>query len=150
MTASTKLDFSVLRKPLFYMMAVANLLQATGYFIPGIYLPSYASDINISPIQSSLLVSLLNFALIFGQIGMGGLSDRIGPIVPSIISTAVGGASVALLWGLSKSFGLLSMFSLVYGVSAGGYSSLWTKISMELTSDPYTQLAVWGFYSFER
>jgi MFS family permease len=144
------LDTSVLKKPLLYSAAFANFLQAVVYFIPGIYLPSYASDIDIPPIQSTLVVSLLNLALIFGQVGMGGLSDRIGPDVPPIISSAVGAASVAILWGLSKNFALLSVFSLIYGASAGGYSALWIKFAMEVTSDPYTQLAVWGFFSFER
>jgi MFS family permease len=133
-----------------YSAAFANLLQAVVYFIPGIYLPSYAADIDIPPIQSTLVVSLLNLALIFGQVGIGALSDKTGPIVPPIMSSVIGAASVAVLWGLSKNFALLSVFSLVYGASAGGFSALWIKFAMEVTSDSYTQLAIWGFFCFER
>jgi len=148
--ANTKIDYTVLKKPLFIFMAFANLFQALGYFIPGIYLPSYASDLDIPPIQSTLLLSLLNLANIIGQVGLGGLSDKIGPVAPLILSAGIAGISVAVLWGLGKNFALLSAFSLIYGASAGGYSVLWTKISMELSSDPYTQLIVWGFFTFER
>lgn len=150
-TNARKLDFSVLKKPLFLVVACSNLLQGIGYFIPAIYLPSYASDIDIPTIQATLLLSLLNLALIFGQVGFGALGDKLGPTIPLMVSAGLAGLSVSILWGMSKSLSLLSAFSIAYGASAGGYSVLWAKIAWEVArEDPYTQLAVWGFFTFER
>jgi MFS family permease len=150
-TSSTKLSFASFKHPLFLFVAFSNLFQGLGYFIPGIYLPSYASDLNIPSLQATLLLSLLNLALVFGQIGFGALGDKMGPTIPLMLSAAVAGLSVTTLWGLSKSFPLLTLFSIIYGASAGGYSVLWSKIALEVSKDdPYTQLAIWGFYTFER
>jgi predicted MFS family arabinose efflux permease len=150
-TISRRLDLKFLKNPLFLFMAFSNLLQGLGYFIPGIYLPSYASDLSMSPIQSTLVLSVLNLASVVGQILAGYLADRWGSMPPLFLSTFVGAWSVVLLWGFSKSFGPLMNFSVVYGLSAGGYSVLWSRVAMEAAfDDPNAQLTIYGILAFER
>jgi MFS family permease len=150
-TVRRRVNYSCFKKPFFLVIALANLFQGLAYFIPSIYLPSYAADLRVSPIQSTLLLSFLNLSTTLGQSLSGHLSDKLGSTLPFFLSTLVGGLSVCLIWGLSKSFGPLIAFSLVYGISAGGYSVLYPKFAWEVAGDdPHTQLFVIGFLYFER
>lgn len=150
-TARRKINFKFLRNPVFLLVAVTNLLQGMAFFIPTIFLPSYAADLRIPAIQTSLLLSFLNLASTLGQAFTGYLADRVGSGVPFFFSTIVGGLSICLIWGLSKSYAPLVLFSFVYGISAGGYSVLYPKFAWEVASDdPHTQLLLVGFLYFER
>lgn len=146
-----RMNISFFKNPVFLLFAVTNLLQGMAFFIPSIYLPSYAADLNISPIQSTLVLSFLNAASTLGQAVTGHLSDRFGSMIPFFLSASVGGLSICLIWGLSKSFAPLVVFSLVYGISAGGYSVLYPKFAWEIAADdPHSQLLMVGFFYFER
>lgn len=48
------------------------------------------------------------------------------------MSTIGATLSVFLLWGLSASLPILCIFSVVYGLSAGGFSSTWTGATQEI------------------
>lgn len=37
--AKVQIDYSVMRKPIFSVLAVANVLQGLAFYLPGIYLP---------------------------------------------------------------------------------------------------------------
>ncbi|KAL8961764.1 MAG: hypothetical protein Q9193_001723, partial [Seirophora villosa] len=41
-------DYSFLKMPLFYCFALAQLLQGLGFYLPTIYLPSYAISMGLS------------------------------------------------------------------------------------------------------
>ena len=60
-------DFDFLRKPLFWVLLTATIVQGLAHYVPSIYLPSYALDIGSTPSIGALLVSLLNLATAFGQ-----------------------------------------------------------------------------------
>ncbi len=60
-------DFEFLRKPLFWVLLTATILQGLAHYVPSIYLPSYALDMGLTPTKGALLVSLLNLATAFGQ-----------------------------------------------------------------------------------
>lgn len=150
-TARRKINLSVFKNNLFLLIAATNLLQGLAYFIPSIYLPSYAADLRMSSIQSTLLLSFLNLSTTMGQSLAGHISDKFGTMIPFFLSTFIGGVSVCAIWGLSKSFVPLIVFSFVYGISAGGYSVLYTKFAWEITADdPHTQMLLVGFLFFER
>ena len=67
-TKSTiKLSYGFLKKPLFWLLATATVWQALAAYLPGVYLPSYASDISVSVGNASLLLTYLNIASVIGQ-----------------------------------------------------------------------------------
>lgn len=146
------MDFSFLKSRVFHILALANLCQGLGYFLPGIYLPSYAADLHLPAIQSTILLSLLNLASVFGQIGIGFFSDKFDVYNVAFVSTSVSALAVYLLWGMSKTFGMLLAFALVYGVFAGGYSVLWTRFAMRVSGEENNALTLTliGVFSFGR
>ncbi|KAK7462371.1 hypothetical protein VKT23_007972 [Stygiomarasmius scandens] len=116
-----------LSQPAFLVLLLANTVQAFGYFMPIIWLPTYASSLNLSKTNSSLVLALFNAGSVVGRLGLGFLSDKLDPWVlafGTLVSTTL---SVFILWGVC-SFNLvgLLMFGLFYGVFAGGWGTLWT------------------------
>ena len=66
-----KISYGFLTRPLFWLLATATVWQALAAYQPGVYLPSYASDIGISVEKGSLLLTYLNIASVIGQPVLG-------------------------------------------------------------------------------
>ncbi|KAF5340127.1 hypothetical protein D9758_013148 [Tetrapyrgos nigripes] len=110
----------------FLVLLAANTVQGFGYYMPLIWLPTYASSLNLDKTRSSLALSLLNAGGFIGRLTFGFLSDKLDPWVLSLgtlISTTL---SVFVLWGVCSSnlAGLLS-FGLTYGIVGGGWVTVW-------------------------
>lgn len=96
------------------------------------------------------MLSLLNVSQIAGQIGMGHLADRYDTHIPLFLSPFFTALSVFLIWGFSKSLGALLVFSILYGVFAGGYSVLYCRFATSLTSQRATGLWLYALFEFQR
>jgi MFS family permease len=116
----------------FVIYQVVNIFEALGFFLPGIYLPSFARYIGVSEFLSSITVTTLNLASIFGSISMGFLSDRCSALTCVSISTIGTTLSVFLLWGFSTQIPLLLVFCVAYGIFAGSFSAIWSAIIREV------------------
>ena len=131
-TTPPKMSFEFLTTRTSWLLQTGNIVEGLGYFIPGIYLPSYAETIGLTRFSGSLALALFNATSVLGQVCFGFLSDRIH--IASIILIFIVGAtlSVFLFWGFSMSLSLLIIFSCLYGIFAGGFSSMWTGIMREV------------------
>ncbi|TID02669.1 Monocarboxylate transporter 10 [Colletotrichum higginsianum] len=113
----------------FALHQAANVVEALGFFLPGIYLPSYAqSALGASAYASALTILLVNVASVVGCVAMGSLVDRVS--APSCLMLASAGATLGtfLAWGFSSTLGVLYAFCVVYGLFAGAYTSAWPGI----------------------
>ncbi|TDZ37130.1 MFS transporter asaE [Colletotrichum spinosum] len=118
----------VLGRP-FALHQAANVVEALGFFLPGIYLPSYAQRaLHASAFPSALTILLVNVASVFGCVAMGCLVDRFSP--SSCLAVASAGAALAtlLIWGFSSNLAVLYLFCVVYGLFAGAYTSAWPGV----------------------
>ncbi|KAK7462382.1 hypothetical protein VKT23_007981 [Stygiomarasmius scandens] len=114
-------------QPAFLILLLANTVQAFGYFMPIIWLPTFASSLDLSKTNSSLVLALLNAGSVVGRLGLGFLSDKLDPWVLALGTLVSTTLSVFILWGVcSFNLGGLIAFGLVYGVFAGGWSTMWT------------------------
>ncbi|CZR52230.1 related to monocarboxylate transporter 2 [Phialocephala subalpina] len=136
--ASTAL---VTRQPISYsffwtrthiFLQASNVLESLGFFIPAIYLPSYAASLNMPAYTGTLLLALLNLFSVFGAIGLGHLCDRHHVVIVILISTIGATISVFLFWGFGTGLPLLVLFVASYGFFAGGYSAIWTGMMKEV------------------
>lgn len=134
---------SVNRKPLnmrfattkvFILYQLANVIEATGYFLPTIYLPTYArTTLGVSNFLGTLTVILTNISATVGLVVMGSLSDKLHVTTCMIIS-AVGVAISALaIWGLASSLATLYVFCIFYGLFAGSWPAIWPGIMKEIS-----------------
>lgn len=60
-------DFNFGRKPLFWVLLTATMIQGLAHYVPSIYIPSYALDVGLTSTKGALLLSLLNLATAIGQ-----------------------------------------------------------------------------------
>ncbi|KAJ4266254.1 hypothetical protein NW762_004237 [Fusarium torreyae] len=118
----------------FMLHQLANVVEATGYFLPTIYLPTYArTTFGTSTILSALTVILVNIATTIGLMIMGTLSDKLAVTTCMSISAVGVGISVLLVWGLTASLPVLYVFCVMYGLFAGSWASIWPGIMREVS-----------------
>ena len=122
---------------------LANIVEGIGYFMPQIYLPSFADWLGFPPLASTMSLSILNVASTLGLILTGLLVDRL-PISTVLLISSLGAATSAfLLWGFSVAEPVLYLFALTYGIFAGGYASTWSGSALEVHRDkPRSDLPV--------
>lgn len=125
---SRRFDFSFLISPDFIIFEAGNIVQSLGFFLPLIYLPTYARSIGSSNIASTSTLVAFNVASVIGCICVGVMVDRFHVTIPIAISAIGSSIAVLVLWGLSSSLPLLITFSLIYGLLAGGFSSAWPGV----------------------
>lgn len=127
-----RLDLNFLRTSTFWTLQAGNIMESLGFFIPNVWLPTYARSIGLSSIAGTVTVTLFNATSVFGQVFLGSLIDRMHVTSVILISTIGATLSIFLFWGLAASLPLLCIFSLVYGLFAGGFTSTWTGVIREV------------------
>ncbi|KAF2179001.1 MFS general substrate transporter [Zopfia rhizophila CBS 207.26] len=125
-----RFDLSFVTHPTFLLLQTGNILEGLGYFVPSIYLPTYARQLGASNPVSALTIILFNIASVFGCVIMGSIIDRWHVTTCICISTLGSTLAIFLLWGFSTSLPPLLIFSLMYGLFAGSFSSTYPGVMM--------------------
>lgn len=126
-----RMRFAISRRFLLYQ--TANVVEATGYFLPGIYLPTFVRETaGTSNFLSALTLLLINGSCTVGLITMGSLSDRLRVTTCMVLSATGTAISVLVIWGLSASLPVIYVFCLFYGLFAGSWSATWPGIMREM------------------
>lgn len=129
---SASISYSFLKTRPFLALQASNTLESLGFFLPAIYLPSFARALSLPSIASTVLLALLNCCSVIGAVALGHLCDRMPAIYVIALSTLGSTLSIVLLWGLASSLPSLVVFAAVYGVFAGGYSAIWMGMVREV------------------
>lgn len=128
-----RFDFSFLLRPSFILFQLVNTVQAAGFFIPSIYLPTYARSLGASAITASSTLVALNLAAVIGYLWMGRAVDKFHVTIPMLICAVGSTLSVLCLWGLATNLARIFAFAVLYGLFAGGYPSLWAGMMRIVT-----------------
>ncbi|KAI6081127.1 major facilitator superfamily domain-containing protein [Hypoxylon rubiginosum] len=119
----------------FTLHQIANIIQALGYFLPMVYLPSYARSVyDASGYLPALTLLLMNMAATIGSVIMGFFTDKLQSTTCILISTVGATVGVFFLWGLSTSLPILYCFCFAYGLFAGCWTSMWPAIMREVSN----------------
>lgn len=127
------LSLTFLATPAFQLLQTSNILQSLGYFLPSIYLPTIAhAHFPASATSGALLLILLNLAAASSSL-LVGLAVDAAPLslVLAAVSLAAAVATLAI-WGTAHGFAALCGFAILYGASAGAYSTLWSGMIAEV------------------
>ncbi|OJD14194.1 hypothetical protein AJ78_05434 [Emergomyces pasteurianus Ep9510] len=131
-TRPQPINFHFMFTSTFALFEIFNIIEALGFFLPSIYLPSYARAIGARGSMNALTVILVNVASVVGCVAMGAVVDKWDPTKCILLSTIGSTLGVFLLWGFSSSLGPLFVFSFVYGLFAGSYTSTWPGIMRDV------------------
>jgi MFS family permease len=134
-------DFSFLLTTTFLIYELGNIIEALGFFLPGIYLPTYARSLGADSLASSLTVVAVNLSSVFGCVIMGSIVDKYHSTTCILVSTVGSTIGVFLIWGFSVSLAPLFVFCIFYGLFAGSFTSTWPAVIREVqrkkeTADP--------------
>lgn len=124
------LNWSFLKERSFAIYQLGNTLEALGYFLPTIYLPSYARTLGASSLYASLTAILFNVGTVIGCVIMGSFVDRYHATTCILISTVGSTVAVFVLWGVAMSLAPLYVFCIAYGLFAGSFTSTWPAVWM--------------------
>lgn len=147
--ASPRIDWSFLKKQLFWTYSISNVLMGIGYFFPSLYIPSYATSLGFSGTQGALLLSLMSIAQVLGQFTIGWLSDKkVSLNALIVVSLAVSATATLCAWGLARSLAPLIVFVLMYGFFGAGYTALWARMVSTVSEEPSASQAIFGTFCF--
>ena len=125
-------DFAFILTSTFGIMQACNVIEALGFFLPTIYLPSFARTLGASRTLGALTVILFNVASVFGCVLMGAVVDKWHVTNCILVSTIGSTIGVFIIWGFSISLPPLYIFSLIYGLFAGSFTSTWPGIMRDV------------------
>ncbi|KAF9875310.1 hypothetical protein CkaCkLH20_07130 [Colletotrichum karsti] len=139
-------DASSFKQPLFWCFSLSNLFQGFAYYIPSLYLPSYASALGLSGTMGALILAVYNLATVFGQLGFGWLSDRTNNVLILVfVSSFVSSVAGFTIWGFAHSLETLLVFALIFGMFAGAFPVFWAKFGAILSDDPAPVFSMMAF-----
>ena len=108
-----------LRTRSFWLMLAVWLLFALCLNLVMTHVVPYATDVGISTIEASTVLSLIGGFQILGRLPTGRISDIIGRKVPGITCAVFGiGALTWLIW--SHNLWMFYLFAVIFGFSVGG------------------------------
>ncbi|KAG8926282.1 hypothetical protein FRC01_009062 [Tulasnella sp. 417] len=149
--AANAVDTSFLKNQVFWIFFIANIIQAFANFLPGIYLPSFANDLNLSTTSGTLALALMNATSMPGLILIGGMSDKLDLRLSISLSTVGPALAIFLVWGFTANLAPLLVFACIYGFFSGGFSVLWPKfIGVISKDDPHLYTTLMSIFVSSR
>lgn len=144
-----KTDWTFIKKPIFWLYICSTVSQSLGFYLPSLYLPSYAASMGLNSTSGAMLIALMNVSSVFGQFTYGYLSDGRVALNALLLSTMLVSTIVALtLWGLAKSLAVLVIFALVYGFFAYAYLAMRVRMGTAVAAEHSDAMTMFCLFSF--
>lgn len=119
------IDVKSFRSKAFTACTAGIFLAEWGYFVPVLYLTSYARQQGLTVDYANALVAYLNVGSTVGRITPGWLADHYGPYNITILMTGLTGIFCLALWipaGTTKAG--ITAFAVLFGIFSGSTISL--------------------------
>jgi MFS family permease len=144
-----KTDWSFTRKPIFWLYILSTMSQSLGFYLPSLYLPSYAATTGLDSKLGAMLIALMNVSSVLGQFTYGYLSDGRFSLNNLLLSTMLVSTVVALaLWGLAKSLATLIIFAVIYGFFAYAFLAMRVRMGTAVASEQSDTMTMFCLFSF--
>ncbi|KAH9818379.1 major facilitator superfamily domain-containing protein [Melampsora americana] len=138
---------SYLKTPIFWTFMFINLIQSMAFFVPSLYMPTYAT---LKGYSGGMILAIFSGACILGQLLVGTLSDYFDCSWLIAITSVFSGISIFGLWGHSNGLAMLVSFAVIYGLSAGGFSCLWQRFAMRIAPNESKSGNLCSFFATSR
>ena len=127
-TSSTlrPVDLTFMKKAPFWYFEVGNIMASVSYFLPQLWIPSFAASQHFPSYSGPLALSLLNIAACGGYLLQGILVDRFHVTLAILVATLGSVIAIFIFWGLTASQPMLYVFAIVWGLSGGGFAGNWS------------------------
>lgn len=119
-------DTTLLKKAEYLLILGFGAFSMLGYFVLIFTLANYANVIGLDSSQASLIPALFMLGQAIGRPGIGWLSDEYGRLNMTFLMTFSTGVFSLVIWVNAKSFGVLILFAIIGGLSAGVF---WVNVA---------------------
>jgi MFS family permease len=120
----------------FWALFILHVLCILGLGLTSVHLVPYALDAGVPELTAAGLLTIIGVSSIFGRLGSGAASDFLGvkPVLVSCLIMQV----LAMLWLIkSREVWTLYVYSVLFGISYGGYIPLIPKLATHLFGSRY-------------
>ncbi|KAL1301816.1 hypothetical protein AAFC00_006004 [Neodothiora populina] len=131
-SAPQRIEWRFVKTAPFWILQVASIVQGLGYFLPSIYITSYALSVGLTRTDGTLAVALINAATVIGAIVSGFLADKYHVTTAILVSCIGSVVAVFLFWSFAVYRSIFFIFAVLYGIFAGGFSSTWAGCAKPL------------------
>ncbi|KAK7701350.1 hypothetical protein SLS64_010393 [Diaporthe eres] len=138
------MDLSLMRRPVYILVAIGGWLLNWGLYIPLFYLPPFAISAGLSPKLAPHTVAIFNAVSIFGRVFTGALADRLGCFNVVIINGLLCAVSL-FVWAATHTAAGVLVVTIVQGLFIGSIVSLQAAIITAVTPDPKNLGSMIGF-----
>lgn len=130
---ASMLDVSLLKDPVFMMMAISNVFGMAGLYVPFVYLVDAAIQNGVDSSSAGFLLSIIGITNTFGRVICGYVSDfpQVDSLLLNNICLIISTVSIAVT-PLSTSFGGYVAIAIFFGIAVSGYISLTSIILVDL------------------
>ncbi|CAG9853861.1 unnamed protein product [Phyllotreta striolata] len=131
-TCGQLIDLSLLKDPVFSIIAVSNLFGMTAFYIPFVYLIELAKVEGIEASQAAFLISVIGIVNTIARIGIGFIAD-----IKSVNNFHVNNSALLLAGVTTAAFTMCHSYtsfvivSIFFGVAVAAYISLTSIILVE-------------------
>lgn len=136
---SQPMDFSLMRRPVYVLVAAGGWLLNWGMYVPLFYLPSFATTAGASAAFAPYTVAIFNAASIFGRVSAGTLADRLGCLNVVVLNGLLCAATL-FVWAAfgdgHQSAGGVVAVAVLEGLFIGSIVSLQAAVVARVTPDP--------------
>ncbi|KAH8422325.1 MCT family MFS transporter [Aspergillus melleus] len=126
------------KEPAFVLTLFGYMLLTYGVFIPINYVIVEAELNGMSANLAAYLLPMLNAASLFGRLGAGFVSDKLGRYNIFIAMCLVAGVLVLALWIPAASNAPTIVFAIIFGFASGAYVSLSPALVAQIS--PLTEI----------
>lgn len=126
------IEIAFLKHAQFWIFQAGNILQSLGFFLPTLYIPSFALAIGLPSFAGPLALALFHVAFTFGAVLVGALVDRFHVTVAILMCTIGQMISIFIFWGLTSSQAMLYIFAMLFGCFGGAFSCTWSGCANEM------------------
>lgn len=136
-TAPDSKTFSFLRHQSFWWYFAGTVFQSFGFFIPNLWLPTFAADYAFPSVSGPLALAVYNVSAFLGTVAQGWMIDHYHVAVDLAIVTLISSLAIFLFWGLATVFTLYWIFAVLWGLTGGAYNATWAGFAFDLQSEGF-------------
>ncbi|KAI9162723.1 MFS general substrate transporter [Paramyrothecium foliicola] len=121
------------REPTFVVLLAGLFLVPFGLYVPITYIPTVAMGDGMSNEMAQNLVAIYNASSLFGRLGSGYISDKLGKFNSFVVSCSVAGTLILALWIPASGTAATVTFVVLFGLFSGAYISLMAALVAQIS-----------------
>ncbi|KAF9876675.1 ricin b lectin [Colletotrichum karsti] len=122
---SRQLQWYRFKEPRFLMLVAGTVLACFPLFIPPYFIPIFSRSMGYSKEIGVIILAAWNLASTFGRVVAGWVADSVlGPVESLAICMLLMALSSLVVWPLSSSIGIFSVYLIFNGIGCGAFFSL--------------------------